>query len=851
MIIAKDDGKTNFNAKENNENTEETKLEKPRKDNEQSNTSSEKSKKDNEQSNPEGGVKNNDSGENLGGQRSENSNEKPFSNENDKKQILKMLKRNAMKAPLGLKGISSDGQVKKPSSNEVFPSGVQSESSDGQVQNTRMKFSHLSVPDIAWGKRSHVILDVGCGVASFGGYLFERNVLTMSLAPKDKHEAQQYAVGKLLLELNRLLRPGGFFVWSATRVYRRKGENVEIWKAMIEQTKSMCWEFLNKTKMEPVNKMAIETFRKPKSNDCYEQRSQQEPPLCPESDDPNAAWNVSLQTCMHKVPVDTSERGSKWPDQWPERLEKPPYWLSSSQVGVYGKAAPEDFTADTLKDKNLWVMNVVPIDSPDILPIIYERANVSRILKKLTPSNGKISKEAKETIQECVSALISFFTGEASDKCQREKRKTINGDDIIWAISTLGFEEYVGPLKLSLSKYRDIEGEKVVFPKQQKPELQKQQNLRQQPSGYEQNLDFTSTTSALPSSGTLAELRAYKLPNTILNQNAHNNKRYIVQLRSRTSKACKRRDTKNGKQVRGLIFGNGNISQEAATSGDGEDKQNASYGPYARPANSLIKLSFGEIYKRIEIHHSHLTPSNARSGKMAGLFDKQADLYSDARPTYPSDWYSMLAACTPRHSLAWDVGTGSGQAAIGVADHYDRVIGIDVSESQLQRRKLGRFNHRGPTAQAIHWFDLPKFYSLVTRLLRRPGGVLAVWCYNDVVVSPTFDPVMKRFHDTTLPYWNPRIQYLFDGYKTLPFPFESVGLGSEGEPLALDIPKKLSFEGFLRMLRSWSAVVTAKDKGVDLLSENVVKDFESAWGGSHLVRSIAYKAFMLAGKVKL
>lgn len=44
----------------------------------------------------------------------------------------------------------------------------------------------------------------------------------------------------------------------------------------------------------------------------------------------------------------------------------------------------------------------------------------------------------------------------ASDKCQREKRKTINGDDLIWAMSTLGFEEYVEPLKLYLFKYREV-----------------------------------------------------------------------------------------------------------------------------------------------------------------------------------------------------------------------------------------------------------------------------------------------------------------------------------------------------------------------------------------------------------
>lgn len=52
-----------------------------------------------------------------------------------------------------------------------------------------------SMPDIAWGKRSRVVLDVGCGVASFGGYLFDKDVLTMSFAPKDEHEAQvQFAL---------------------------------------------------------------------------------------------------------------------------------------------------------------------------------------------------------------------------------------------------------------------------------------------------------------------------------------------------------------------------------------------------------------------------------------------------------------------------------------------------------------------------------------------------------------------------------------------------------------------------------------------------------------------------------
>ncbi|KAH7677820.1 CCAAT-binding factor subunit A (HAP3) protein [Dioscorea alata] len=82
-------------------------------------------------------------------------------------------------------------------------------------------------------------------------------------------------------------------------------------------------------------------------------------------------------------------------------------------------------------------------------------ANISRIMKKALPANGKIAKDAKETVQECVSEFISFITSEASDKCQKEKRKTINGDDLLWAMATLGFEDYIEPLKLYLQKYRE------------------------------------------------------------------------------------------------------------------------------------------------------------------------------------------------------------------------------------------------------------------------------------------------------------------------------------------------------------------------------------------------------------
>lgn len=311
-------------------------------------------------------------------------------------------------------------------------------------------FVENALPAISWGKHSRVVLDVGCGVASFGGFLFEKDVLTMSFAPKDEHEAQvQLALergipalsavmgtqrlpfpsvvfdivhcarcrvpwhadgGRLLLELNRVLRPGGYFLWSATPVYQKRQEDVEIWKAMSSLTKSMCWNLIAKNK-DRVNGVGVAIYQKPTSNTCYELRRKQDPPLCEETDDPNAAWYIPMKSCLHKVPTGDGERGTVWPEDWPLRLEKAPFWLNNMQVGIYGKQAAIDFTSDTdhwkrvvtksyltglginwsavrnvmdmkavyggfaaaLAGQPVWVMNVVPIDSPDTLSIIYDR----------------------------------------------------------------------------------------------------------------------------------------------------------------------------------------------------------------------------------------------------------------------------------------------------------------------------------------------------------------------------------------------------------------------------------------------------------------------------------------------
>lgn len=111
-------------------------------------------------------------------------------------------------------------------------------------------------------------------------------------------------------------------------------------------------------------------------------------------------------------------------------------------------------TAENTDDSNHETGDKIgqPLREQDrFLPI----ANVAKIMKKAIPESGKIAKDARECVQECVSEFISFITSEASDRCHMEKRKTINGEDILYAMTTLGFDNYVEPLKMYLQKYRE------------------------------------------------------------------------------------------------------------------------------------------------------------------------------------------------------------------------------------------------------------------------------------------------------------------------------------------------------------------------------------------------------------
>ncbi|XP_039445129.1 uncharacterized protein LOC120424904 isoform X1 [Culex pipiens pallens] len=137
---------------------------------------------------------------------------------------------------------------------------------------------------------------------------------------------------------------------------------------------------------------------------------------------------------------------------------------NSTYYGQDELDASDDSGADQVLKPGL------PLREQDrFLPI----ANITKIMKKGIPANGKIAKDARECVQECVSEFISFITSEASERCHLEKRKTINGEDILCAMYTLGFDNYVDPLKEYLTKYRESIKAERSSP-EQTPEHQEQ-----------------------------------------------------------------------------------------------------------------------------------------------------------------------------------------------------------------------------------------------------------------------------------------------------------------------------------------------------------------------------------------
>ncbi len=241
-------------------------------------------------------------------------------------------------------------------------------------------------------------------------------------------------------------------------------------------------------------------------------------------------------------------------------------------------------------------------------------------------------------------------------------------------------------------------------------------------------------------------------------------------------------------------------------------------------------------------------------------FSGHADVYRDARPTYPPELFAWLREQAPDNALAWDCGCGNGQATVALADHFARVIGTDPSANQIRaaepRANVEYVTEPGEhstlasasasvitVAQALHWFDHAAFYAEVKRVLK-PGGVFAAWAYSDCITGDAaIDRIKDKLYvDLTGPYWPPERVHVDAGYRTIPFPFEEI----TAPPFAM--VARWTLDHLLAYFRSWSATQRfLKDQGHDPVAV-IEPDLRAAWGDARIVRDVRWQFHLRCGK---
>ena len=146
-------------------------------------------------------------------------------------------------------------------------------------------------------------------------------------------------------------------------------------------------------------------------------------------------------------------------------------------------------------------------------------------------------------------------------------------------------------------------------------------------------------------------------------------------------------------------------------------------------------------------------------------------------------------------------------------------------------------------AQALHWFDLERFYAEARRVLK-PTGIVAVWCYGIVELEgDAANQLLQHFyHQVVGPYWPAEREHVETGYRQLPFPFTPI------EAPAFTMQVTWTRAQLMGYLRSWSATGRYQAaQGVDpvLAFEQAIS---SAWGDAERGRLVSWPLSLRVGR---
>lgn len=261
------------------------------------------------------------------------------------------------------------------------------------------------------------------------------------------------------------------------------------------------------------------------------------------------------------------------------------------------------------------------------------------------------------------------------------------------------------------------------------------------------------------------------------------------------------------------------------------------------------------------------------SSSAKDLFSAQSKEYASSRPTYPRALFEFIVGLVDEKNLAWDCATGNGQAALVLTDYFKQVIASDISARQLENaRQESNIKYQIfraedtplkdnsidliTIAQALHWFDLDRFYREARRVLRKRkhsktgegGGIIAAWAYGLHTISPGVDKVTHQLYEDILgdKYWPPERKYVEDRYETIPFPFDQIPAPEFQIQLSWNLSELVNY------YRSWSSVQKFIEKNkYDPVSE-VSSSLEYGWGGKNNVnekRKVVWPLYVKIGRV--
>ncbi len=241
-------------------------------------------------------------------------------------------------------------------------------------------------------------------------------------------------------------------------------------------------------------------------------------------------------------------------------------------------------------------------------------------------------------------------------------------------------------------------------------------------------------------------------------------------------------------------------------------------------------------------------------------FSKHADIYARYRPHYPKALFEYLASLTEGHALAWDCGTGNGQAAKGLTDFFDNILATDPSEQQIAnafphpkityKAERAEYTSLAPhstdlltIANALHWFDFDAFYTEARRVLK-PTGIIAAWAYEVPHITPEIDKVIRYYHDVTVnDFWQPENRLVEKGYTTIPFPFREISSPVFTSEMPMHIDEVIGF------LNTWSATQRYIAKNTTNPTYDVRKELMPYWPEADEKKMVVWKLFLKVGRL--